>query len=132
MPLDAVRTYWRLVPKSNAFLSHAVIILSAQATSPFLPKFGESGSDISSRNRSECSKFLWFSPILTGSIASFDARECLVHAIGNACLFSCTACVLRGELVASPLRLKSSQPVTRILVDLTEDMRVKKEFGRRL
>jgi hypothetical protein len=107
--------------------------MNAQRPGRFLPKFGESGSEISSRNRSECSRFRWFKPILTGRTASFGARECLVQATGTACLFSCTACVLRGELAAKPPRLKSNQPVTRILVNLTQKMvRVTRELGWRL
>jgi len=90
----------------------------AQCPDHDLPKFGDSGSEISSRNLSECSRLRWFKPILTGRTAFFGARECLFHATGTACRFSCTACVLRGELAARPL-MTSSQPVTRILMGTT-------------
>jgi hypothetical protein len=55
---------------------------------PLSPKFLESGSEMSSRNRSACSRFRWFRPILTGNTACLGARECLFQAIGTASLLS--------------------------------------------
>lgn len=83
-----------------------------------LPKFGESGSEMSSRNRSECSRLRCVKPILTGKTVSFGARECLVHATGRACLFSWTTCEPSGELAPRPLRLSSNKLETRIFSNM--------------
>ena len=99
---------------SNAFLVVSVSVRNSKGILEIIPKFGESGSEMSSRKRSECSKLRCVKPILTGNTVSLGARDCLVHATGAASRFSWRTCEPSGELTASPLKLRYNRLETRI------------------